>query len=792
MQRLYRIAIIGLVVGLLITPFAGAVTTVEGTNLSSVVSSQIPKKDDANNKLRCTDAPPGPILHLPGGTTLTANSCSTSTLVTTDICTNTAGGCPILDTNGMLPTAQVPPITVVVPTGMVCAGKTDTTTSTSTATSTGTLYQTAAQPVTCTVTKATTDIGIGNESPRTNFYAHWVGISNFYGLNPAGETTTASHAISVTSTPAVVMSASANVYNNPNLTVWPAGTYRMHLYANMASTPGSVYFVVYAGSTVIATSATVTVATGSLAAYDITATAATDYTTSVTTDALGVLIYASSASANNMTIGYGGANSTFVSAPWSAFSSSIPLVAGTASTGTSRVPAMSDHTHPAQTHASDDLYATTAIGASGGDYAFAYRTGTDTSTNTSTGTGTSCPLNRNCTLVRTSTTTATATVTNSVNGYAISSNPVLNYTDVGADASGAATIAVNSAVSGTSGNLCKFTGTHSVGNATSGTDYLAPNGVTTGGYSIVTLNNGQANGYAQHCSGTCTANRLEKSTDTNGRHTDSIVSEGTNAITINDSTTPVTIGELSDSTSYAGMSAGTASNVASYMVASNKTDTFANAPSASGTLSLATGGVKRCGVTNGGLNCGSLPAVGSNIDSSGNTTGHAAGDCKSDGTNCPSASTLGAVPLSEWRVKQVIHTAATSDISVNPSSGWTLAVVSDSFTTDGYTDVYATTVFNGSCTLGGTWVTICMGVNVDSTAMIGGQGCTTVYAHGASFSLSTTGRYTPSAAAHQVNAYMKIGNYGGTSTGTVCSISASAPLSTLEYATTQVLLRGHN
>jgi hypothetical protein len=76
-------------------------------------------------------------------------------------------------------------------------------------------------------------------------------------------------------------------------------------------------------------------------------------------------------------------------------------------------------------HAALDLLASTAIGASGGDYAWAYRTGTDTTTDTTTGTSTSCPLNRNCTMVRTSTTTATATVTNTINGHAISGNPVL-------------------------------------------------------------------------------------------------------------------------------------------------------------------------------------------------------------------------------------------------------------------------------------------------------------------------------------------------------------------------------
>lgn len=83
-------------------------------------------------------------------------------------------------------------------------------------------------------------------------------------------------------------------------------------------------------------------------------------------------------------------------------------------------------------HAIADVAKTDTISASGGDYAFSYRTGTNTTTDTSTGTGTSCPFGRSCTMVRTSTTTATATVTNSVNGHAISINPVLNSADVGA------------------------------------------------------------------------------------------------------------------------------------------------------------------------------------------------------------------------------------------------------------------------------------------------------------------------------------------------------------------------
>jgi hypothetical protein len=260
-----------------------------------------------------------------------------------------------------------------------------------------------------------------------------------------------------------------------------------------------------------------------------------------------------------------------------------------------------------------------------------------------------------------SVTDTACTKPNVLNGQTIACNHA-TYSDVGADASGAATSTVNSAVNGTNGNLAKFTGTHTVGDG--------PTYASSSFAGVVPLSDG------------------------------------------------------------------------------------------SGTVN--------------------------------NFVTHASLDCMASGTNCPSATTLGAVPLSEWRIKGADLGAATTDISVNTASGWTLAVASSSFATGAYTDVYATTVFNGSCALGGTWVSICMAVNVDSSALIGGQGCTTVYAHGANFSLSTTGRYTPGAGAHNVNAYMKIGSYGGTPTGTGCSIAASAPLSTMQNATTQVFLRENN
>jgi hypothetical protein len=359
----------------------------------------------------------------------------------------------------------------------------------------------------------------GMELPRTIYYAFNVSGTS-YALGSAGSDTTSSTTASVTSTPSVVVNSSSSGIG-PGLVFWPAGSYRVRLWAGMASVSASVYITVAAGSTVIATSPTITVATGGVAPYELVATATSDYH-STSPAALLVKVYASSASANNMTIGYGGDNATMVVAPWSGFSIAYPSAPGTETPGVSGTPARSDHVHPAQTHASDDLLATTEIGASGGDYAWAYRTGTDTTTNTATGTSTRCPLNRNCTMVRTSTTTATATVTNSVNGHAISGNPVLvtadladglarpsappyycggegtaltspspgttqctsvvppsrtvcghalysNVTctasDVGADASGAATSAVNAAVNGTSGYLAYFSGTHTVASA---------------------------------------------------------------------------------------------------------------------------------------------------------------------------------------------------------------------------------------------------------------------------------------------------------------------------------------
>ena len=120
--------------------------------------------DAATSKLWCSQAP-GISVQLPNQSSpVSWPACSTAQIMSSDICTNTAGGCPILDTNSRLPVAQMPPITVVTPTGMACAGKTDTTTSTSTATGTAgtTFYQTAAQPVTCTVLSTSTVVVLPN------------------------------------------------------------------------------------------------------------------------------------------------------------------------------------------------------------------------------------------------------------------------------------------------------------------------------------------------------------------------------------------------------------------------------------------------------------------------------------------------------------------------------------------------------------------------------------------------------------------------------------------------------
>ena len=100
--------------------------------------------------------------------TLTADG--TVTISSTDICSNTANGIPCLDSATKLSMSVIPPMPVVCPSGMNCAGKTDTTTATTTATGTGTFYATAAQPVSGTVTNTGSWTGtatLTNYSPWT-------------------------------------------------------------------------------------------------------------------------------------------------------------------------------------------------------------------------------------------------------------------------------------------------------------------------------------------------------------------------------------------------------------------------------------------------------------------------------------------------------------------------------------------------------------------------------------------------------------------------------------------------
>lgn len=202
--------------------------------------------------------------------------------------------------------------------------------------------------LTSTVTGQTSCVPVlapGMESPRTMYYPFW-GFGTFWPESISATSTTSSRAQSVTSTSALIAQFNSGNVSGPNLSTWPSGTYAVGLWAAMASAPSTVYFTVKAGSTVIATSPTFTISTGGLALYSVTATASSNYySTAPTTDYLIISLFASSASTNNITIGYGGANATSVSAPWSGFTSTSGVVAGTASPGFSRAPAMSDHVH---------------------------------------------------------------------------------------------------------------------------------------------------------------------------------------------------------------------------------------------------------------------------------------------------------------------------------------------------------------------------------------------------------------------------------------------------------------
>lgn len=750
--------------------YAAAATVTPGSNGTQGPEGAA-QRDYSTHKVYCSQSP-GISVQLPTqGAPVSWPACSTVQIMSSDICTNTAGGCPILDTNSRLPVAQMPPITVVTPTGMACAGKTDTTTSTSTTTGTGTFYQTSAQPVTCTVTKATTDIGIGMESPRTIYYFNHA-IDTIWGLSANGSETTSSYAQSVTSTSSLIMHA----LTDPNLVQYPSGAYKVILWAGMASAPASLYYTIRAGAALIATSPTITVGTGAMSPYSIVATAASSYSTATPSSTfLYVEVYASSASTNNMTIGYGGSNASHVSTPWMGYTASIPVANGTADPGSTRIPAMMNHVHPLEGSESCGAHTTPRSRADGTIDPCFIPSLTSTSSGTGTFTGSNNVVPKAQTYTRTSTATSTATYTETATS--LTNSTIVDNGNVsvgGTPGTDRFSVGPGNWHVGDSGYMTSpqricghaFAG-GDIACSASDVGALAPNGLSCSGTNTFSASNGQV-----------------VSCSTTTYLTPAAVSGTTGFVPYFSSAN--TLGNLAP---YATSLAATAVPITD---GSGTLNSFITGATGSGNSVTVNGGrvtsiSSTSYLTPNGQSCSGANTINA---TNGQITGCATYTyCQQGGTNCPSAATLGAVPLSEWRIKGAALGAATTDISVNTASGWTLAVASSSFTTGAYTDVYATTVFNGSCTLGGTWVSICMAVNVDSSAMIGGQGCTTVYAHGASFSLVTTGRWTPGAGAHNVNAFMKIGAYSGTSTGTGCSIGASAPLTTVQNATTQVFLR---
>jgi hypothetical protein len=394
----------------------------------------------------------------------TATSSVTATGVTKG---NYIGG--LLTSTALLAGSDIPALSFVVPSGEVCAGKIDSTTSTSTATSTGTLYQTSAQPATCTITSTATGAST-DYAARTIYY---LGYSSNFLLDPNGGYTTTSTAVSVSTSPSpVINNASTSTVGGPFRMDWPAGSYKLRLFANMASAPASVYFVVSAGTT-LATSNTVTVATGAMAAYDLTATATADYASTPGSQPLLIQVFASSASTNNMTVGYGGMNASYVSAPWEGFSYAIPLANGTASPGASRIPAMTDHVHP------------TGNVVVGTGLQVTKKTGTGTST--ATATATSYTANDFVTVVNTATATDSGGTLYGTNGVAfVSTNTSIFYatgTLIGTGTwSNTATATASATATGTKTMTMYAMGTASItGTATAqGTGTAVDTGTATG------------------------------------------------------------------------------------------------------------------------------------------------------------------------------------------------------------------------------------------------------------------------------------------------------------------------
>lgn len=153
---------------------------------------------------------------------------------------------------------------------------------------------------------------------------------------------------SVTSTPAAVFTLTSA--QAPNIWTWVAGQYRFRLVGKMASSPASVYVKIKSGTTLVATTNTVTVAAGgSNLPYDMVVTTTTDTLVGLLTDNLIAEIWASSASTNNLTMAYDASGTSYVSVPWMGYSGTLPVIAsGSGNAGTTRLPAMSNHVHPTE------------------------------------------------------------------------------------------------------------------------------------------------------------------------------------------------------------------------------------------------------------------------------------------------------------------------------------------------------------------------------------------------------------------------------------------------------------
>jgi hypothetical protein len=306
-------------------------------------------------------------------------------------------------------------------------------------------------------------------------------------------------------------------------------------------------------------------------------------------------------------------------------------------------------------------------------------------------------------LVRTSTTTATATVTNSVNGYAISINPVLNYADVGAIGCGGTCSVGNFAAFNASGTVVNGPMTYSGSNV-----YVAGFESVTGtiyanGVAVCQQNTGNcptAAALGGAVPGTCPAGQYASATTTSGVTCSTPAGSGGNVSTagLTSGKIPVANGSTSLTDSPLAVSGSTVA-----MNGTFKSDVF-QTNDTKVTLNAASGG----GVTATGViqSTGSY-VYGTNIDSSGNTTGHAASDCRSDGYNCPSGSTLGAVAKGySFNVKGVYSSISSSGVSVGTS--WTnIASLHFSDTSSSVFDISAVATLQAPSFTGSTPATFC-------------------------------------------------------------------------------------